>query len=281
VKSALYEGAVVHRRLVPRPHAFRTRLFMVYLDLDELPSVFERRLLWSAERRNLVWFRRADYMAPHDRPLREVVLDRVEAATGRRPAGAVRMLTHLRTFGYVFNPVTFYYCFDADERLEAIVSEITNTPWFERHAYVHDVRAAQAGPARPETDEPTSPRDAQAVADGRRDGALVTWRFAKDFHVSPFFGMDLDHVWRFGEPGERLDVHMTNVQGGRAVFHAGLALERRPLTGRVLARALLVHPLLTLRVHAAIYVQAGLLWLKRTPFFAHAGRGEPLSDTTT
>lgn len=261
MKSALYEGTVEHRRLEPRPHAFRNRLFMVYLDLEELPRVFERRLLWSSGTRNLVWFRRADYMAPHDRPLREVVLDRVEAATGRRPAGAVRMLTHLRTFGYVFNPVTFYYCFDAEERLEAIVSEITNTPWFERHAYVHDVRAAR-----------------EPATDG---SALVTWRFAKDFHVSPFFGMDLDHVWRFGVPGERLDVRMTNVQDGRAVFHAGLALERRPLTGRELARALVLHPLLTFRVHAAIYVQAGLLWLKRTPFFAHPGRREPLSDTTT
>lgn len=253
--SALYVGRVEHARLEPREHRFRFRLFMLYLDLDELPTLFRRRWLWSARRRNLVWFRRADYMAPHDRPLKEVVLDRVEEQLGRRPDGAVRMLTHLRSFGYLFNPVTFYYCFDSGGRLDAVVSEITNTPWNERHANVFDARAASPG-------------------------GEVVCRFAKDFHVSPFFDMELDYDWRFGTPGDELAVRMTNLRAGRPVFHAGLALRRKPITAASLALALVRHPLLTARLHLKIYVQAGLLWLKRVPFHEHPGsregRGEPL-----
>ena len=124
--SALYWGRAHHERLTPRRHAFGVRLYLLYLDLDELPSLFGGRWLWSASRRAISWFRREDYMGAGtpdaERPLREVVLDRVEAELGRRPTGPVRVLTQLRTFGYVFNPVTFYYCFSTDEELEAVAA---------------------------------------------------------------------------------------------------------------------------------------------------------------
>lgn len=252
--SAVYEGSVRHDRLEPRAHSFRRCLFMLYLDLDELPGLFRGRWLWSGRRPNLVWFRRADFLGPSERPLKDAVLDRVEQELGRRPAGPVRMLTHLRTFGYVFNPVTFYYCFDEHERLEAVVAEITNTPWNERHAYVLD-------------------------GAGRSAGKVARRRFAKDFHVSPFFGLDQVYRWALRVPGRRLDVHMTNVERGRTVFTARLDLERRPLTAAALARVLVRYPLLTLRVHAAIYVQAFRLWLKRIPFFTHPSK-RPSAVTT-
>lgn len=254
--SAIYTGRVAHHRLEPREHRFTFRMFMVYVDLDELPRLFRRRWFWSAERRNLVYFKRDDYMAPPDRPLKEVVLDEVERGLGRRPDGAVRMLTHLRSFGYLFNPVTFYYCFDAEDRLEAVVSEITNTPWNERHTNVFDANEVS----------------------GRGE---VACRFAKDFHVSPFFDMDLDYDWRFSVPGEDLAVRMTNLSQGRPIFHAGLALRRKPMTAGSLAGALLRHPLLTARLHAMIYLQAGLLWLKRVPFYPHPTSSETLSERTT
>jgi DUF1365 family protein len=250
--SALYEGRVRHSRRVPRPHAFSYRVYLMYLDLDELPRLFERRWLWSSERPNLCWFRRADYMAPADRPLREVVLDRVERELGRRPTGPVRVLTQLRTFGYVFNPVTFYYCHDEQGQLAAVAAEITNTPWGERHTYVLDARAAAQGD--------------------------VTRTFRKQFHVSPFFGMDLDYAWRFTQPAERLEIHMRNQASDQTVFEASLVCERRPLDGRTLALSLLRHPLLTLRVHAAIYLQAALLWAKRMPFHAHPRKTTQISS---
>jgi DUF1365 family protein len=220
----------------------------MYLDLDELPALFRGRWLWSACRPNLAWFRREDYLGPTDRPLREAVLDRVEAELQRRPTGSVRVLTHMRTFGYVFNPVTFYFCHGTDGALEAVVAEITNTPWRERHAYVLDARAAR-------------PAGAGSVE--------LLWRFAKAFHVSPFFDMRQVYEWRLHLSDERVDVQMTNFEGGREMFRAGLACERRPITSGSLARALVRHPLLALRMHAAIYWQAALLWAKRTPFFAH------------
>jgi len=254
--SAIYEGAVHHRRRTPRPHAFRHRLFFLYLDLDELPELFRGRWLWSSSRPNLSWFRRADYLGPAEVPLREAVLDRVESELGRRPTGAVRLLTHLRTAGYVFNPVSFYYCHGEGDRLEAVVAEITNTPWSERHAYVLDAR--EGG-----------------------DAETLRWRFPKQFHVSPFHDMDQVYEWSFGRPGESLAVRMENHEDGELVFDTGLALRRRPITGRSLAGVLLRHPLLTFRLHLAIYWQAARLFLLRTPFFTHPRKRGTARNATT
>jgi DUF1365 family protein len=221
---------------------------MVWLDLAELDRVFAGRWLWSTRRAALARFRREDYLGPHDRPLDVAVRDLVEARTGARPAGAIRMLTHLRYFGFVFNPVTFYYCYDAQDRLETIVAEITNTPWRERHQYV------------------------LPLASGTREGAHSVWAFDKRFHVSPFLPMDMDYEWRFDTPGERLHVHMTNFRTGTKMFDATLALERVPITGSSLARALAGHPFMTAKVVAMIHWQALKLWLKRTPFHVHPAK---------
>ena len=242
--SAIYEGIVRHRRFAPRPHAFRYRVCMLYLDLGELDRVFRGRWLWSVDRANVAAFRREDYLGPPDRPLDAAVRDRVEAETGRRPGGPVRLLTHPRYLGYVFNPVSFYYCFDpTDRRLEAIVAEVTNTPWQERCAYVLPVETPGARHHR--------------------------FRLGKRMHVSPFLDMDYEYDWRFLQPGRRLAVHMRNERDGRRDFDASLSLERRPLDGRSLARALTAYPLMTAKVTAAIHWQALRLWLKGTPFLPH------------
>jgi len=259
--SALYFGRVRHRRFAPREHAFEYRLFMAYLDLAELERVFRGRWLWSARRPAPAWFRRADFLGDPRMPLDEAVRGRVAQATGRRPAGPIRMLTHLRYFGFAFNTVTFYYVFDdADKRVETIVAEVTNTPWNERHVYV--------------------------LADGSDEGRGSTrrHRLAKRFHVSPFMPMEIDYDWRFSAPGETLSVHMENCRQGAKVFDATLALERRPLTGASLARALAFFPLMTAKVVVAIYWQALRLWAKRVPFHIHPKKltppesGRPLQE---
>ena len=244
--SAVYEGTVAHRRHAPRPHGFDYRVAHLYLDLDEVDRVFDRRWLWSARGRNVAQFRRGDYLGPADMPLAEAVRGRVQQATGQRPAGPIRLLTHLRYFGFVFNPVSFYYCYAADGiTLETVVAEITNTPWRERHAYVLPVATAQAY------------------------GRAWHWQFAKAFHVSPFLPMDRGYDWRFTAPGDDLHVHMQVLRDGHLEFDATLALQRRPLTARSLARVLWRYPAMTAQVVTAIHWQALQLWLKRTPIHDH------------
>lgn len=242
--SALYEGWVRHRRLEPVEHEFRVKLFMAYLDLGELPEVLDASRLWSARRPALAWFRRADYLGDPRRPLRTAVLDAVEERTGTRPDGPVRVLTQVRTLGYLFNPVSFYYCFDpAGERVEAVLAEVSNTPWRERHVY--------------------------AVARGEQAGQVLHARIGKDFHVSPFLGMDAEYEWRLSAPGRDLQVHIESRRDGRPQFDATLALERREATPAALRRALVRHPLMPLRVVGGIYAQALRLKLKGAPYHAH------------
>jgi DUF1365 family protein len=257
MQSALYLGRVRHRRFAPRAREFEYRLYMAWLDLAELEHVFAGRWLWSARRPALAWFRRADYLGDPALPLDEAVRRRVHEETGARPMGPIRMLTHLRQFGVGFNPVTFYYCYSPDgRRVDAIVAEITNTPWNERHAYVLSA-ATEAGA------HPGAPAGA---------GRALRHRFRKAFHVSPFLEMALDYDWRFSAPIGRaraIAVHMEDAKDGERVFDATLTLERREITGRTLARALASFPLMTARVVGAIYWQALRLWLAQVPFHPH------------
>jgi uncharacterized protein len=244
MNSAIYAGAVRHRRRRPVPHVFRFRLFMMYLDLAELPAVLDDRWLWSARRAAPARFRRADYHGDPALPLDEAVRRTVARHSGMRPAGPIRMLTHLRYFGYSFNPVSFYYCFDeGDTRVDAILAEITNTPWGERHAYVLPRTPSMNG--------------------------VMRFRFAKAFHVSPFMPMDQRYDWRFSPPGRRLAVHMENSDADGRIFDATLSLTRREITGRSLARVLLGYPWMTASVVAAIHWNALRLWLKGNPYFPH------------
>ena len=252
VTSAIYEGTIRHRRFSPHRHAFRYRLFMMYLDLAELPDLFDGHPFWSARGPAPAWFRRSDYLGDPGVALDDAVRQRVRDATGRAPDGPIRLLTHLRYFGHCFNPVSFYYCWDAaDARVETVVAEITNTPWRERHAYVLG----------------------RETGSGKREAsAPMRFRFPKAFHVSPFFGLNLQYDWRFSEPGDKLAVHMENYDAETKVFDATLSLKRRAITTGGLTRVLLQYPVMTARVVTAIHWQAVRLWLKRTPFHVHPAK---------
>jgi uncharacterized protein len=241
--SRIYTGWVEHRRTAPHDNRFRYRLFMMYLDLDELPRLFNGTPFWSARRPALAHFKRSDYLGPAHLPLDAAVRDLVERRTGVRPSGPIRLLTHLRYFGYCMNPVSFYYCFNAaGDSLQTIVAEITNTPWGERHQYVLPVRG---------------------------DERLKSFEFEKNFHVSPFLPMDMHYRWSFNKPAQRLFVNMRNFSGKQPIFDATLSLHEKPVSRMALLTALASYPFMTLTVLLGIYFQALKLYLKHTPLFDH------------
>lgn len=248
--SCIYEGIVEHFRRTPVAHQFRYRLFLMFVDLDELPRIFERFWLWSAGRPNFAWFRRADHLGPPEQPLKESVLDLVHSQLGWRPSGPVRLLTHFRYAGFQMNPVSLFYCYSAQsDSPVALVAEVNNTPWNERHCYVLDLH---------EQDE--------------QDERKLTATQPKQFHVSPFLGMDFDYHWQLNAPGSELTVQIENWDGTNHPFAARLTMHRVPLNSWNLARVLVTYPLITMRVFLGIYWQALVLWVKRIPYVPHPQR---------
>ncbi len=243
--SALYVGTLRHRRRSPVAHAFRYDVFMAYLDLSELDAVFASHPLWSASRPAPMWFRRADHFGDPRAPLETSVRTRVGECTGHVPTGPVRVLTNLRTFGIGMNPASFHYAFDATgARVDAVVVEVHNTPWREKHTYVLDARGVPAG-------------------------APMAFTVPKTFHVSPFMGMDLQYAFLLSPPDERLTVQIENRDARSTFFDATLSLERRPITTENLDAVLRAYPMMAGRVLAGIYAHAARLWRKRVPYHPH------------
>lgn len=244
MNSALYRGWVSHRRWLPRGHAFRYRMGMLYLDLDEQDAVLALSPLAGRSRWAAFAFRETDFLPQFTGPgmrLIDAVRQRVGAALGHTPQGRICLLAQPRSWGLAFNPASFFYCFEADGRLAAILCEVSNTPWRERYHYV---------------------LPANAEGESRQ-------RVAKSFHVSPFLPRELEYRMRFSAPGERLHIHMEDWQGGTRLFAAGLGLERQALDRASLHQHLLSFPWMTAKTLLGIYWQALRLLLKRTPIFPH------------
>jgi len=233
-------------------------MFMMYIDLAEIDRVFQKRWFWSASRPALARFRREDHMGRPDEPLEKSVRDHIKTYTGVDSRGPIRLLTHLQYFGYCFNPVSFYYCFnETDTEVETIVAEVKNTPWGEQHCYVLDSRMDHG------------------------EGGIKRYHPTKEMHVSPFMQMDVDYDWRFSEPGERLSVHMENHREGDKVFDATLHLRKVEISAMSLARSLTFHPFMTMRVFIAIHWQALRLWLKGSPVHDHPTKTTTIAEKTS
>ena len=245
MKSRLYTGTLRHRRHMPRDHAFRYQVFMVYLRLDEIDEVLDQSRFWTRSRLSPASFRREDFLGDPQKPLEDEVRRRIREETGCEHDGPIYLLANLRYFGLQMNPIVCYYCFDKnDEHLEHLVAEVTNTPWNERHSYVLTPTAGDR---------------------------VLRQKFAKDLHVSPFNPMAMRYDWRSNLPGERLAIHLENHPEQGREFDATLALKAEPITGKALNGILWRFPLMTAKVAVAIYWQALKLFIKRVPLHSHPG----------
>lgn len=250
--SFIYEGSVIHNRRLPKPHKFNYSLYMLYLDLDELEGLNKVSKLFSINKPNLLSFYEKDFHNPKSSSsLKQKVIDTIFQKSGIIVDGPVRVLTQIRSLGFVFNPVSFYFAFDKNEKLVAIMSEIQNTPWNERYCYINKF-------------------------DHEKD--IGTFEFDKNFHISPFMSLEQRYKWQISKPNSKIFIKMENFEKEHLTFLASLNLKKMELNSKNLFKMIGKHPFITYKVIAGIYIQAAKLYLKKIPFYSHPNPKKQISS---
>jgi DUF1365 family protein len=242
IESGLFVGTLRHRRFTPVSHAFTYPLFMALLDIDRVPELMGASRLTSHNRRNWASFDDRDHFGDPARPLRERLVADATRHGIDLPDGHVFLLTHLRYLGYCFNPVSLFYCFGTDGRLQLVLAEVSNTFGGSHNYWL------------------------------RPDPASRTFRAAaaKSLYVSPFLPVDMDYAFALTLPGDHLVAHMETVKAGSTCLDATLSLDRRPWNAEEIRLALLRYPAMTATVMAGIHWQALRLWWKGVPVVKEA-----------
>ena len=240
LEPAIYSGTLRHRRFRPRRHEFRYQVFFAFLDIDRLRELCQISRLLSYNRWNWAAFDERDHLGDPALPLRERLARDAANAGYLLPDGPIYLLTHLRYLGYTFNPISFFYCYDAAHRVRLVLAEVSNT-FGERHNYWLDLD----GESRP--------------------------RVSKTMHVSPFNPMTMDYEFVLGTPAANLVAHMNTIDSAGKFFDATLILRREPWSAKSLGRALRRHPWMTAKVILAIHWEALRLWTKGLKVYTHPG----------
>lgn len=243
--GCIYRGCIRHRRFTPVVHRFSYKTCMVFLDLQKLDRVLQPFPFLGTKHFALGWFRRKDYHGEAKQALYDHIANLIQQKFHQPFSGRIFVLTHLRYWGFLANPIAVFYCFDSRERLAYVAMQVTNTPWREKTLYVQktDTGAGKQG-----------------------------FVFAKQMHVSPFNPMGMDYHCRLTTPHDRLVLHLENRRGGECHTDATLILRKEPLGRFSLALRALSWPPETMKVFLGIYCNALTLWLKRAPFYPHPGK---------
>ena len=210
MKSAIYSGSIFHSRKEPFNHEFKYSLNMAYINLKEINNLLPNSFFWGFNKKALISFNRSDYLDRPEKNLIDAVKNLVFERIGKKIKGPIYLLAHLRTLGHCFNPVSFYYCFDKSEKkIDAIIAEVTNTPWKERYSYVIDCENSEKN-------------------------NLFKNIQKKELHVSPFFGMNHQYHFSISKPGNLISIKIDNFKKGVKVHEASLSLNKDLPKGHVL-----------------------------------------------
>ena len=240
---AVYQGTIAHTRFSSKSHKFTYKTNMLYLDLDELQGAFLGKLFWGYNKPNLASFYRSDFYGDKRKTIKKSIQSLLLNKINLHHKGKVFLLTTIRYFGFAFNPVSFYYCFDESLNIQAIVSHITNTPWNEKHAYVHDCR--------------------------NKPSMSKKFEFDKGFHVSPFMPMNINYSWVFSPPKDFLFVSMDSYNKDKLIFNATLKMTKKAWSNFILNKILFLSLPMSIKSTLLIYFNAFILFIKRAKFYPH------------
>ncbi|MCC6735804.1 MAG: DUF1365 family protein [Bauldia sp.] len=253
MRSALYRGIVVHQRTRPKAHRLRYRVFSLLVDLDELPALAGRLRLMGVDRGGLFGFRQADHGARAEgADLRAWVDARLAEAGIAIPGGRVELLCYPRMFGFVFNPLSVFFCRDASGAVAAILYEVANTHG-ETHTYVIPAAPDRAGVVRQSAE--------------------------KLFYVSPFLPVGGRYRFRIDPPEAEVGLVIGLDDADGPLLTASFRGARTELTDGALVRALFAYPLMTLKVIAGIHWEALRIWRKGIAYRHHAPAAAPRASS--